>query len=170
MGRSPWPRRQLIPLSVDSGAKRRKIGQLPASAVGSGKAIHRLISQCGAAITRAFWRGSIAPPDAALAQLVEHVIRNDGVAGSSPACGTTLSFQVGIPFVRVGAWHGARELTPKASGLLQIVRVHTDPDFPFIAFAGFRSFSFVGRNTRSRAGVLVRVVVSGERSRIPELP
>jgi hypothetical protein len=26
---------------------------------------------------------------AALAQLVEHVIRNDGVAGSSPACGTS---------------------------------------------------------------------------------
>ena len=28
------------------------------------------------------------PYGAALAQLVEHVIRNDGVAGSSPACGT----------------------------------------------------------------------------------
>ncbi len=26
---------------------------------------------------------------AAIAQLVEHVIRNDGVRGSSPACGTT---------------------------------------------------------------------------------
>ena len=27
---------------------------------------------------------------AAIAQLVEHVIRNDGVGGSSPSCGTTL--------------------------------------------------------------------------------
>ena len=27
---------------------------------------------------------------AALAQLVEHIIRNDGVAGSNPACGTSL--------------------------------------------------------------------------------
>jgi hypothetical protein len=26
---------------------------------------------------------------AAIAQLVEHVIRNDGVTGSSPVCGTT---------------------------------------------------------------------------------
>jgi hypothetical protein len=29
---------------------------------------------------------------AAIAQLVEHVIRNDGVTGSSPVCGT--SFQI----------------------------------------------------------------------------
>lgn len=28
------------------------------------------------------------PPDAALAQLVEHIIRNDGVVGSSPIGGT----------------------------------------------------------------------------------
>jgi hypothetical protein len=28
---------------------------------------------------------------AAIAQLVEHVIRNDGVTGSSPVCGTDLS-------------------------------------------------------------------------------
>jgi hypothetical protein len=27
---------------------------------------------------------------AAIAQLVEHVIRNDGVGGSNPSCGTTL--------------------------------------------------------------------------------
>jgi hypothetical protein len=33
-----------------------------------------------------------APPwSAAIAQLVEHVIRNDGVTGSSPVCGTSLS-------------------------------------------------------------------------------
>ena len=31
---------------------------------------------------------------AALAQLVEHVIRNDGVAGSIPACGTTHIFPI----------------------------------------------------------------------------
>ncbi len=30
---------------------------------------------------------------AALAQLVEHIIRNDGVAGSNPACGTILFIQ-----------------------------------------------------------------------------
>ena len=29
--------------------------------------------------------------NAALAQLVEHIIRNDGVVGSSPSSGTTLS-------------------------------------------------------------------------------
>lgn len=29
---------------------------------------------------------------AALAQLVEHIIRNDGVAGSNPACGTVLLY------------------------------------------------------------------------------
>ena len=28
---------------------------------------------------------------AAIAQLVEHVIRNDGVGGSNPSCGTTLT-------------------------------------------------------------------------------
>jgi hypothetical protein len=28
---------------------------------------------------------------AAIAQLVEHVIRNDGVTGSSPVCGTIIS-------------------------------------------------------------------------------
>jgi hypothetical protein len=31
-----------------------------------------------------------APWFAAIAQLVEHVIRNDGVTGSSPVCGTSL--------------------------------------------------------------------------------
>ena len=31
------------------------------------------------------------PPRAAVAQLVEHVIRNDGVGGSSPFCGTSFS-------------------------------------------------------------------------------
>ena len=35
-----------------------------------------------------------AAPEAAVAQLVEHVIRNDGVGGSSPFCGTT--FQSGV--------------------------------------------------------------------------
>ena len=32
-----------------------------------------------------YWRASTA----AIAQLVEHVIRNDGVGGSIPSCGTT---------------------------------------------------------------------------------
>jgi hypothetical protein len=27
---------------------------------------------------------------AAIAQLVEHIIRNDGVGGSNPSCGTTI--------------------------------------------------------------------------------
>jgi hypothetical protein len=31
------------------------------------------------------------PKSAAIAQLVEHVIRNDGVGGSNPSCGTTTS-------------------------------------------------------------------------------
>ena len=30
---------------------------------------------------------------AAIAQLVEHVIRNDGVGGSSPSCGTNLQIR-----------------------------------------------------------------------------
>jgi hypothetical protein len=30
---------------------------------------------------------------AAIAQLVEHVIRNDGVTGSNPVCGTTFSLR-----------------------------------------------------------------------------
>ena len=34
---------------------------------------------------RRVWQGRFA----ALAQLVEHIIRNDGVAGSNPACGTS---------------------------------------------------------------------------------
>ena len=33
------------------------------------------------------------PPDAGVAQLVEHVIRNDGVGGSSPFTGTTVVIQ-----------------------------------------------------------------------------
>ena len=32
--------------------------------------------------------------DAALAQLVEHLIRNEGVGGSNPSCGTIFSFNV----------------------------------------------------------------------------
>src|SRR5258707_10601633 len=32
---------------------------------------------------------SRCPTPAAIAQLVEHIIRNDGVGGSSPSCGTT---------------------------------------------------------------------------------
>jgi hypothetical protein len=36
---------------------------------------------------------------AAIAQLVEHIIRNDGVGGSSPSCGTTL-----LP---IGSWSRA---------------------------------------------------------------
>ncbi len=31
---------------------------------------------------------AIACPGAAIAQLVEHIIRNDGVGGSNPSCGT----------------------------------------------------------------------------------
>jgi hypothetical protein len=31
---------------------------------------------------------------AAIAQLVEHVIRNDGVTGSNPVCGTTQSIDL----------------------------------------------------------------------------
>lgn len=31
---------------------------------------------------------------AALAQVVEHIIRNDGVVGSSPTCGTIVAFRL----------------------------------------------------------------------------
>src|SRR3954451_9123933 len=37
---------------------------------------------------------------AAIAQLVEHVIRNDGVGGSSPSCGTTLAYDFPTYFLR----------------------------------------------------------------------
>jgi hypothetical protein len=39
-----------------------------------------------------------APWFAAIAQLVEHVIRNDGVTGSSPVCGTTRQWNYRAPF------------------------------------------------------------------------
>jgi hypothetical protein len=32
----------------------------------------------------------LALRDAAIAQLVEHIIRNDGVGGSNPSCGTNI--------------------------------------------------------------------------------
>jgi hypothetical protein len=35
---------------------------------------------------------AMAPPRAALAQLVEHLIRNEGVGGSNPSSGTTTLF------------------------------------------------------------------------------
>ena len=34
-----------------------------------------------------------SPVDAAVAQMVEHVIRNDGVVGSSPISGTTNTYR-----------------------------------------------------------------------------
>jgi hypothetical protein len=34
---------------------------------------------------------------AAIAQLVEHVIRNDGVGGSNPSCGTSLIYLKNLP-------------------------------------------------------------------------
>src|SRR5262249_14881754 len=34
--------------------------------------------------------------DAAIAQLVEHIIRNDGVGGSSPSCGTITINHLGL--------------------------------------------------------------------------
>ena len=37
-----------------------------------------------------------ARPDAALAQLVEHIIRNDGVTGSSPVSGTRITPSMGL--------------------------------------------------------------------------
>ncbi len=36
----------------------------------------------------------LAPPKAAVAQLVEHVIRNDGVGGSSPFSGTKIQHRL----------------------------------------------------------------------------
>ncbi len=33
----------------------------------------------------------VSPPRAAIAQLVEHLIRNEGVGGSNPSCGTIFS-------------------------------------------------------------------------------
>jgi hypothetical protein len=41
-------------------------------------------------------RGRSGSAEAAIAQLVEHVIRNDGVGGSNPSCGTTFA----IPGIR----------------------------------------------------------------------
>jgi hypothetical protein len=40
---------------------------------------------------------------AAIAQLVEHVIRNDGVTGSNPVCGTSGSDQ-SYPNIREDPW------------------------------------------------------------------
>jgi hypothetical protein len=44
---------------------------------------------------------------AAIAQLVEHVIRNDGVTGSSPVCGTKFFFVIRIILERFPSiyWH-----------------------------------------------------------------
>src|SRR5918993_2889657 len=38
--------------------------------------------------------------DAAIAQLVEHLIRNEGVGGSNPSCGTTYPFETGVKSYR----------------------------------------------------------------------
>lgn len=53
-------------------------------------------------------RADDPPGRAALAQVVEHIIRNDGVAGSSPASGTilhstSLSFDHNFP-LRIGVF------------------------------------------------------------------
>src|SRR5690606_1229900 len=57
--------------------------------------------------------GSCPGDGAAIAQLVEHVIRNDGVTGSNPVCGTTRSpvFQR-----RIRSGLRARPLAPRRSG------------------------------------------------------
>ena len=45
-----------------------------------------------------------APPRAAIAQLVEHLIRNEGVGGSNPSCGTTnFSFSNWLLYSTFGA-------------------------------------------------------------------
>jgi hypothetical protein len=49
----------------------------------SGRARYQVRAFSGRCRTQAAW-------SAAIAQLVEHVIRNDGVTGSSPVCGTSV--------------------------------------------------------------------------------
>ena len=58
---------------------------------------------------------------AAIAQLVEHVIRNDGVGGSNPSCGTSASilgqvhfplFAIAIPVGNDGCFLSEAELRP----------------------------------------------------------
>jgi hypothetical protein len=38
--------------------------------------------------------GAITAPVAAIAQPVEHIIRNDGVGGSNPSCGTIIGSNI----------------------------------------------------------------------------
>lgn len=59
--------------------------QILARRFDSGSGLHFLVpARCSTAEVR-LWAGT----GAALAQLVEHIIRNDGVTGSNPVVGTT---------------------------------------------------------------------------------
>ena len=91
LGGSYWPYKRLrkcacatIPGAAFRGGSAQHSGHVKARARQSAS---RLLS-CNRQV-----RALSLHAQAAIAQLVEHVIRNDGVAGSSPACGTICRFQ-----------------------------------------------------------------------------
>jgi hypothetical protein len=77
--------------------------------------------------------------NAALAQLVEHIIRNDGVAGSSPASGTTFS-----PMVKSSlGLHSASSLEAAMAlsthPALTLVIMHLIKDFRLSSYGALES-------------------------------
>ena len=75
-------------MNIVSAAFSGKTVSEPLSIFGEPIRKHPLGLACGRLIARV---GALSQPSgqAALAQLVEHIIRNDGVVGSSPPSGTT---------------------------------------------------------------------------------
>jgi hypothetical protein len=70
---------------IDSNNLERDLREKPASTF-SHPALAAVAKSAANGIREARGRSSAA--EAAIAQLVEHVIRNDGVGGSNPSCGT----------------------------------------------------------------------------------
>ena len=104
--------------------------------------------------------GRFAERAAAIAQLVEHVIRNDGVGGSSPSCGTTLR-PLGYAWrsraiAKGRGVSGEAERSESEDGLAPLsfpIRMSNSNSVSVVRLAAFAEAS-AGLGVRSRAGAL----------------
>ncbi len=70
---------------------------------------------------------ALVGPDAAIAQLVEHLIRNEGVGGSNPSCGTTLFNYLAPTWFSVASQKGSLGSTWEATVLKRLVASTVKP-------------------------------------------